>query len=141
MKRNASARWEGDLENGHGTLSSDSRVLSDTPYSFKTRFADDPGTNPEELLGAAHAGCFSMALALMLGEDGLKAERIDTKATVQLDEVESGFAISRVHLVCRARVPGADEAQFGKAADAAKAECPVSKALSTEISLDAALED
>jgi osmotically inducible protein OsmC len=141
MKRNASARWEGDLENGRGTLSSDSGVLSDTPYSFKTRFADDPGTNPEELLGAAHAGCFSMALALMLGEDDLKAERIDTKATVQLDEVEGGFAISRVHLVCRASVPGCDEAQFSKAADAAKAECPVSKALSTEISLDAALED
>ena len=141
MKRNASARWEGDLENGRGTLSSDSGVLSDTPYSFKTRFADEPGTNPEELLGAAHAGCFSMALSLMLGEDDLKAERIETKATVQLDEVEGGFAISRVHLVCRARVPGADESRFRKAADAAKAECPVSKALSTEISLDAALEE
>jgi osmotically inducible protein OsmC len=141
MKRNASARWEGDLENGRGTLSSDSGVLSDTAYSFKTRFSDEPGTNPEELLGAAHAGCFSMALSLMLGEENLTADRIDTKATVQLDEVEGGFAISRIHLVCRARVPGADEAQFMKAAEAAKAECPVSKALSTEISMDATLEN
>jgi osmotically inducible protein OsmC len=140
MKRSASAQWKGSLENGNGTLSSDSGVLSTTPYSFNTRFKDEKGTNPEELVGAAHAGCFSMALSMILGQHDFTPERIDTKATVQLDEVEGGFAITKVHLHCRASVPGASADQFAEAAEAAKANCPVSKLLTAEISMDAALE-
>ena len=141
MKRSAAAQWKGSLENGQGTLTTDSGVLDSTPYSFKTRFTDENGTNPEELVGAAHAGCFSMALSMILGQEDFTAERIDTKATVQLDEVYGGFAITRVHLHCRASVPGASAEQFDEAAEAAKANCPISKLLTAEITMDAALDD
>ena len=140
MKRSASAQWKGNLEDGQGTLTTESGVLTSMPYSFKTRFKDDNGTNPEELIGAAHAGCFSMALSMILREHDFTAERIDTEATVQLDEVGGGFAITKVHLHCRASVPGANEDQFAEAAEAAKANCPVSKLFTAEITMDAALE-
>lgn len=140
MKRSASAQWKGNLEDGQGTLTTDSGVLTSMPYSFGTRFKDEKGTNPEELIGAAHAGCFSMALSMILGEKDFTAERIDTKATVQLDEDNGGFAITSVHLHCRAAVPGATAEQFAEAAEAAKENCPVSKLFTAEISLDAALD-
>lgn len=140
MKRNASARWQGDLESGVGTMSSGSGVLSDTPYSFGTRFEDKQGTNPEELIGAAHAGCYSMALSMILGEAGHTAEKIDTSATVTLDQVDDGFAITAVHLKVSAVVPGADAGTFDKAASDAKAGCPVSKLLNADITMDATLE-
>lgn len=140
MKRKASAHWQGDLESGVGTMSTDSGVLSETPYSFGTRFKDQQGTNPEELIGAAHAGCYSMALSMILGEAGYTAEKIDTSATVTLDEVDDGFAITAVHLVVSAVVPGADTDAFDKAANEAKAGCPVSKLLNADITMDATLE-
>jgi osmotically inducible protein OsmC len=140
MKRNAKARWQGDLKTGKGKLSTDSGVLADTPYSFGTRFENGKGTNPEELIGAAHAGCFSMALSMILGNSGLTPERIDTKATVSLEQAEGGFAITAVHLVVSAKVPGADKASFEKAANDAKAGCPVSKVLKAKITMDATLE-
>lgn len=140
MKRNASAVWSGDLKSGKGTLTTDSGVLDATPYSFSTRFEDAKGTNPEELIGAAHAGCFSMALSMILGQAGLTPERIATKASVTLEQVDGGFAISAVHLDVTARVPGADQAAFDKAANDAKAGCPVSKVLNAAITMDARLE-
>lgn len=139
MKRSASAHWQGGLKDGKGTLSSESGVLAETPYSFSTRFAGEKGTNPEELIGAAHAGCFSMALSMILGEHDLKAESIDTTAKVELEEVEGGFAITKVHLNVKARIPDADAATFKEATKAAKAGCPVSKVLNAEISMDARL--
>lgn len=141
MKRNASAVWRGGLKGGKGTLTTDSRVLDETPYSFATRFEGTQGTNPEELIGAAHAGCFSMALSGQLGAAGLTADRIATTASVTLDKTDAGFVISAVHLVVRAKVPGASADAFSKAANAAKTGCPVSKVLNAKISLDAALED
>lgn len=141
MKRNASAQWQGDLKTGKGTVSTDSGVLSDTQYSFGTRFEDGKGTNPEELIGAAHAGCFSMALSMILGEAGYTADQINTKATVSLDQVEGGFAITAVHLDVKAKVPGADTAAFEKAANDAKQGCPVSKVLNAEITMQASLSD
>ena len=140
MKRSASAVWKGGLKDGKGTISTDSGVLSDTQYSFGTRFEEGKGTNPEELIGAAHAGCFSMALSAQLGEAGLTAERIATKATVTLEKTEGGFSITAVHLDLKAKIPGADRAAFEKAANNAKAGCPVSKVLNAKITLDAALE-
>ena len=140
MKRKASAVWTGDLKSGKGTLSSASGALGDAQYSFGTRFEEGKGTNPEELIGAAHAGCFSMALSNELAKAGMTPERIATTATVQLDQVEGGFAISAVHLEVRAKVPGAEPDAFETAANAAKAGCPVSKLLNTEISMDASLE-
>jgi len=140
MDRKASATWRGGLKDGKGILTSPSGVLNNTPYSFHTRFENEPGTNPEELIAAAHAGCFSMAFSAQLGNAGMTPERIDTTATVTLEKLESGFAITRVHLVCRAKVPGADAAKFQQAADAAKAGCPVSKLLNAQITLDVALE-
>ncbi|GLO40764.1 MULTISPECIES: OsmC family protein [Pseudomonas] len=139
MKKTASAIWQGGLKDGKGLLSTESGALKQNPYGFNTRFEGSPGTNPEELIGAAHAGCFSMALSMMLGEAGFTPDRIDTAAEVTLDKQADGFAITAVHLVLRAKVPGASEAQFLEIADKAKAGCPVSKVLNAKISLDAAL--
>lgn len=139
MKKTASAIWQGGLKDGTGMLSTESGALKQNPYGFNTRFEGSPGTNPEELIGAAHAGCFSMALSMMLGEAGLTADRIDTAAEVTLDKLPDGFAITAVHLVLRAKVPGASEAQFLEIANKAKEGCPVSKVLNAKISLDAAL--
>ena len=139
MKKTASAIWQGGLKDGKGLLSTESGALKQNPYGFNTRFEGSPGTNPEELIGAAHAGCFSMALSMMLGEAGLTAERIDTIAEVTLDKQADGFAITAVHLILKAKVPGASEAQFLEIADQAKAGCPVSKVLNATISLDATL--
>ena len=136
MKRNASAVWTGGLKEGRGIISSDSGVLSDTQYSFSTRFENGKGTNPEELIAAAHAGCFSMALSAQLGTMGLTPDRIATTASVSLDKVGEGFAITAVHLTCKAKVPGADAPQFQTAANNAKAGCPVSKVLKAKITLD-----
>jgi len=140
MKRKASAVWNGGIKDGKGTISTDSGVLSNTQYSFSTRFEDGAGTNPEELIAAAHAGCFSMALSGQLGQAGLTAESINTTATVQLEKQENGFAITSVHLDVTARIPGADKAAFETAANNAKAGCPVSKVLKAEITLTANLE-
>ena len=139
MKKTASAVWQGGLKDGKGLLSTESGALKQNPYGFNTRFEGSPGTNPEELIGAAHAGCFSMALSMMLGEAGFTPDRIDTAAEVTLDKQADGYAITAVHLVLRAKVPGASEAQFLQIADKAKAGCPVSKVLNAKISLDAAL--
>lgn len=139
MKKTASAIWQGGLKDGKGLLCTESGALKQNPYGFNTRFEGSPGTNPEELIGAAHAGCFSMALSMMLGEAGFTPDRIDTAAEVTLDKQADGFAITAVHLVLRAKVPGASEAQFLQIADKAKAGCPVSKVLNAKISLDAAL--
>ncbi|MFP3372073.1 MULTISPECIES: OsmC family protein [unclassified Pseudomonas] len=139
MKKTASAIWQGGLKDGKGLLSTESGALKQNPYGFNTRFEGTSGTNPEELIGAAHAGCFSMALSMMLGEAGLTADRIDTAAEVTLDKLPDGFAITAVHLVLRAKVPGASEAQFLEIANKAKEGCPVSKVLNAKISLDAAL--
>ncbi|WP_194788599.1 OsmC family protein [Pseudomonas sp. UFMG81] len=139
MKKTASAVWQGGLKDGKGQLSTESGALKQAPYGFNTRFEGSPGTNPEELIGAAHAGCFSMALSMMLGEAGFTAERIDTQAEVSLDKQAEGFAITAVHLTLKASVPGASEAQFQEIANKAKAGCPVSKVLNATISLDATL--
>ncbi|MBI4723808.1 MAG: OsmC family protein [Rhodomicrobium sp.] len=127
MKRSASAVWTGDLKNGKGTVSTESGALVEAPYSYKTRFEEEKGTNPEELIGAAHAGCFSMALSLELQNAGMTAERIATKADVTLEQKDGGFAITAVHLTLRAKIQGADKAAFERAANSAKAGCPVSK--------------
>jgi osmotically inducible protein OsmC len=140
MKKTASAQWQGGIKDGGGTISTQTGVLKQAPYGFKARFEDGPGTNPEELLGAAHAGCFTMALSLQLGEAGMKAENISTQASVTLDKVEGGFAITAVHLDVSARIPGADAAAFEQAAQAAKQGCPVSKVLNAKITMDARLE-
>src|SRR6202050_4907421 len=140
MQRKASAVWRGGLKDGKGAISTDSGVLSDTQYSFSTRFENGKGTNPEELIAAAHAGCFSMALSAQLGNAGMSPESIDTTATLTLEKLESGFTITKIHLACRAKVPGADAAKFQQIAEAAKAGCPVSKVLNAQITLDASLE-
>ncbi|MHB0842770.1 OsmC family protein [Stutzerimonas nitrititolerans] len=139
MKKTASAVWQGDLKTGKGTISTQSGALKDNPYGFNTRFEDAPGANPEELIGAAHAGCFSMALSLMLGQAGLTAERIETRAEVTLDKEGEGFAITAIALTLEARIPDADEAQFQQIASQAKEGCPVSKVLNAQISLSATL--
>lgn len=140
MKRSASAMWNGDLKSGKGTISTDSGVLSATQYSFSTRFESAKGTNPEELIAAAHAGCFSMALSAQLGEVGLVAQSISTKATVTLEKTDDGFSITAVHLDLTARIPGANAQQFETAAENAKKGCPVSKVLNATITLDKKLE-
>lgn len=140
MKRTASAHWQGGLKDGKGTVSTESGVLDQQQYSFGTRFEDGKGTNPEELIGAAHAGCFSMALSMVLGEHDMVADRIDTKATVHLEEKDGGFAVPKVHLELRASIPGADVDKFLEAAEAAKENCPISKLFNAEITLDAKLE-
>ena len=140
MERNASAHWSGGLKDGKGTLTAPSGVLKNTPYSFATRFESQPGTNPEELVAAAHAGCFSMALSAQLGNAGMTAQAIDTTATVTLDKVEGGFAVTTVHLQVRAKIPGADKTKFEQAAKNAKEGCPISKLLNAKITMDAQLE-
>lgn len=139
MKRKASAVWKGNLLGGTGTVSTASQVLDNTQYSFKTRFEEGKGTNPEELIGAAHAGCFSMALSAQLGEMGLTPDYINTTATVTLEKVENGFAITQIHLEVSAKVPGADQATFLKAATGAKENCPVSRLFKANITMDAKL--
>ena len=140
MKKSASAVWQGGLKDGKGTITTESGALQDNPYGFNTRFEGAPGTNPEELIGAAHAGCFSMALSMMLGQAGLTAERIDTRAEVTLDKDGEVFSITAIDLTLKARIPGADEAQFQQIANQAKEGCPVSKVLNARISLTATLE-
>jgi osmotically inducible protein OsmC len=140
MKRNGSAVWRGGLKDGKGTVSTDSGVLSSTQYSFSTRFEDGKGTNPEELIAAAHAGCFSMALSAQLGNAGMTAEQIQTTASVSLDKTDGGFAITAIHLDVRAKIPGADKQAFETAANNAKSGCPVSKVLNATITMDAKLE-
>lgn len=139
MKASGSAVWRGGLKDGEGALSTASGALKDYPYGFAARFEGKPGANPEELIGAAHAGCFTMALSLILGEAGLTAERMDTTAEVTLEKQADGFAITAVALTLRAKVPGADKAKFAELADKAKQGCPVSKLLKAPITLDAAL--
>ncbi|WP_154448533.1 OsmC family protein [Halovulum marinum] len=140
MKRKGSAVWTGDLKSGKGTVSSASGVLNENRYGFQSRFEEGSGTNPEELIGAAHAGCFSMALSGELDKAGFTAERIATTATVSLEKGDAGFSISAVHLDVSAKVPGADDAAFQKAAEGAKAGCPVSRLLNADITLSATLE-
>ena len=140
MKRKGSAVWRGGLRDGKGVVSTDSGVLSNTQYSFSTRFEDGKGTNPEELIAAAHAGCFSMALSAQLGEAGITPEQIQTTATVSLDKTEGGFAITAIHLDVLAKIPGANKEAFEKAANNAKTGCPVSKVLNATITMDAKLE-
>jgi osmotically inducible protein OsmC len=139
MKRKAHAAWTGSGKDGGGKLTTESGVLADTPYSWKTRFADGKGTNPEELIAAAHAGCFSMALAFALGRAGHEPQEIDTDATLSFEQLDGGFAITAVHLATRAKVPGIDQAAFEKIAEEAKAGCPVSKVLKATITLEAKL--
>ena len=139
MKRSASAHWAGNLKEGKGTVSTESGVLKSTQYSFATRFESGVGTNPEELIAAAHAGCFSMALSGQLGNAGLTAESIDTSATVNFEKLEAGFTVTEVVLRVKARVPGADKAAFEKAANNAKAGCPISRLLNAKISMEAEL--
>jgi osmotically inducible protein OsmC len=140
MDRRANAQWKGDLRSGAGTISSGSGALSNTPYSFRDRFEQGTGTNPEELLAAAHAGCFSMALSLMLQNERLKADSIETTCTITLEKEGDGFAIKRSHLELTAKIPGASQEAFDRATRAAKEGCPVSKLFDTEITLDAKLE-
>jgi osmotically inducible protein OsmC len=140
MQRTAKAQWKGDLKSGTGIISSASGVLSNTPYSFKSRFEQGTGTNPEELLAAAHAGCFSMALSLMLQSEGLKADSIDTVCTISLEPEGEGFSIKHSHLELTAKIPGASQEAFNRAANNAKEGCPVSKLFDTDITLTARLE-
>jgi osmotically inducible protein OsmC len=140
MKRKASAVWKGGLKDGTGTISTESGVLSDTQYSFSTRFEEGTGTNPEELIAAAHAGCFSMALSGQLGNAGMTAENISTSATVTLEKTDAGFTVTKVHLDVTAKIPGADQQAFETAANNAKAGCPISRLLKAEITMDAKLE-
>jgi osmotically inducible protein OsmC len=140
MIRKASAIWKGGLQDGSGTISTETGVLSSAPYGFKSRFESGKGTNPEELLGAAHAGCFSMALSLMLGQAGMTAEKIETQAAITLEKVGDGFAITASHLEVTAKIPGADSAKFQEAANKAKAGCPLSKVMNARITMNARLE-
>ena len=140
MQRKGSAVWKGGLKDGSGTVSTPSGVLRETAYSFHTRFEDGAGTNPEELIAAAHAGCFSMALSGQLGEAGITPERIATTATVTLEKTDGGFAVTKIHLDVTAKIPGADRAAFETAANNAKAGCPISKLLNADITMTANLE-
>ena len=139
IKRRGSAAWQGGLKDGKGTISTESGALNAYPYGFSTRFEGQRGSNPEELIGAAHAACFTMALSLILGEAKLTAEKMETSAEVTLEQVEGGWGITAVHLTLKAKVPGADQATFEKLAAKAKAGCPVSKLFKAEITLDAML--
>jgi len=139
IKRRGSAAWRGGIKDGKGTISTESGALSAYPYGFASRFEGQRGSNPEELIAAAHASCFTMALSLILGEAGLTAEQMDTAAEVSLEKVAGGFAITAVHLALEARIPGADQATFEKLAAAAKANCPVSKVLNAAITMEATL--
>jgi osmotically inducible protein OsmC len=140
MERKASAVWKGGLKDGKGTISAPGGVLNNTPYSFTTRFENAPGTNPEELIAAAHAACFSMALSAQLSGANLPPESISTNARLTMEKLESGWTITAVHLDVAARVPNADEATFNKLAETAKSGCPVSKVLNAKITMSAKLE-
>lgn len=140
MKRKATAQWRGDLKTGKGTISTESGVLSESRYSFTTRFENEKGTNPEELVAAAHAGCFTMALSAELGKANLTAESLRTTATVTLEKGDSGFSVTASHLELTAKVPGATQEAFMAAARSAEANCPISKLLKAKITLDAKLE-
>lgn len=140
INKTATAHWSGGLKDGKGQISTESGALSTQPYGFNTRFEDKPGTNPEELIGAAHAGCFSMAFSMILGNYDAVADDIDTKATVGLEEKDGGFAITKIHLEMSAKIPGISESDFQEAANTAKENCPVSKVLAgAEITMDAKL--
>ncbi|HEY4360743.1 MAG TPA: OsmC family protein [Bryobacteraceae bacterium] len=139
MKRTAQAQWQGDLKSGNGSLTTASAILSGTPYSFHSRFEQGAGTNPEELLAAAHAGCFTMALSAQLAGAGLTAEKLETTCTITLDQKDGGWAITESHLELTAKIPGATKEAFDKATAAAKAGCPVSKLYNTNITLNATL--
>jgi osmotically inducible protein OsmC len=139
IKRHGSAAWQGGIKDGRGTISTESGALSAYPYGFASRFEGQKGSNPEELIGAAHAACFTMALSLILGEAKLTAEQMDTSAEVTLQQVEGGFSITAVHLTLKAKVPGTDQKTFEELAAKAKAGCPVSKLFKADITLDATL--
>ena len=141
MKRTATAHWQGDLKAGTGEISTASGVLSSTPYSFHTRFEDGQGTNPEELLAAAHAGCFTMALSAQLANAGFTAKELDTTCTITLEKQPDGFAITASHLELKASVPGATREQFDQAVNSAKTGCPVSKLYKANITLNSTLEE
>jgi osmotically inducible protein OsmC len=140
MKKTGSAEWKGGLKDGTGSISTQTGVLKNAPYGFKSRFEDGPGTNPEELIAAAHAACFSMALSLMLGNNNLTADYIRTTAEVSLEKVGDGFSITASNLVLHAKIPGADAATFERIANEAKAGCPVSKVLNAKITMQATLD-
>ncbi len=140
IRRNASAKWSGSGKDGKGAITTQSGVLSETPYSFSRRFGDEKGTNPEELIAAAHAGCFTMALAFQLSGAGHPPEQLDTKADVSLEQIEGGWKIAAVALTLKAKVPGLSRNEFTKLAETAKANCPVSKVLNATITLNATLE-
>lgn len=140
MQRSADAQWRGDLKSGAGTISTASGTLSQTPYSFHSRFEQGKGTNPEELLAAAHAGCFTMAVSAQLAQAGLKADSLNTTCKITLDKTDGGFGITESHLELKAKIPGVTKEAFEKATEAAKAGCPVSKLYNTKITLDARLE-
>jgi len=140
MKRKASAVWRGGLKDGKGTISSESGVLKETPYSFSTRFENGIGTNPEELIAAAHAGCFSMACSAELGKAGITPESIHTTANITMDKTDAGWTVTESHLDVAAKVPGVDPAKFTAAANAAKAGCPISRLLKANVTMNARLE-
>jgi len=140
MQRKASAVWKGGLKDGEGTLSTHSGVLHNTNYSFGTRFEDAPGTNPEELVGAAHAGCFAMALSGILVEAGMKPEQLDVAATVTIEKTDDGWTVTKSHLDLKGKIPGADESAFMEAAQKAEKGCPISRLLNAEITMTATLE-
>ena len=140
MNRKASAVWRGGLKDGKGAISTESGVLSQTQYSFGTRFENGAGTNPEELIAAAHAGCFSMALSAELGKASITPQSIETTATVSLEKLDTGWTVTQVHLDVKAKIPGADNTAFQTAADTAKKNCPISRLLNAKITMNAALE-
>lgn len=140
MIKKAWAVWKGSLKEGGGTISTETGVLNEAPYGFKARFENGKGTNPEELIGAAHAGCFSMALSLLLGEEGLTPDKIETHASVTLEQIGNGFEITASHLTVVAKIPGVDQAKFTAIANMAKTGCPVSKLLKAKITMDAQLQ-
>jgi len=139
MLRKASARWQGTAKEGSGTITTQSATLKDTPYSFVARFGDGKGTNPEELVAAAHAGCFTMALSFMLNNAGFTADAIDTEAALTMDQVGGNWTVTAIHLTTRARVPAIDAAKFAEIAGSAKANCPISRVLNATITMDAKL--
>ncbi len=139
MKRKASAVWQGGLKDGKGAISTESGVLKQTQYSFGTRFENGIGTNPEELIAAAHAGCFTMALSGELGKAGLTPDSLETTATVTMEKLDAGWTVSQIHLDVTAKIPGADPAKFTAAANGAKAGCPISRLLKATITMDAKL--
>lgn len=140
IQRKASAVWQGGLKDGKGTVSTATGVLSNTPYSFSTRFEEEPGTNPEELIAAAHAGCFAMALSGQLDNAGLKADKLEVKATIRMEKTDAGMTVTASHLDLVATIPGATQEAFNTAAANAKAGCPISRLLNCEINLSASLE-